>query len=192
MRAIREIIIHCSATRPEWMNSKPKSDYKSKSFEARRKIVEIRKWHIARGFRDIGYHIIIDRSGAVVDGRPMDQVGAHVKGHNTGTIGVCLIGGHGSDADDKFEEHFTPAQEKALMATIGNLKAMYGNLKVSGHNEYSNKACPGFRVKEWLSEEAPDDILNLEGEPPMPSKRPALSSLISWFARWALAALIKR
>ncbi len=142
MRPINEIIVHCSATKPEWMQDRPTSE----------KVAEIRRWHLDRGWRREGYHVFIDRDGTIVDGRPIEQTGAHVKGHNTGTIGICLIGGHGSDANDLPSEHFTAAQLSELRTHIDYLMSHYhGIKKVSGHNEYAAKACPGFRVGPWLA-----------------------------------------
>ena len=88
MRPIDEIIVHCAATRPDW--------WKSKSLG--QKIAEVRRWHTAappvgRGWSDAGYHFLIDRNGRVGPGRPLERIGAHVVGHNTGTIGICLFGG---------------------------------------------------------------------------------------------------
>lgn len=142
MRPIDEIVVHCSATRREWMSEFPLSA----------QVDEIRRWHVAgNGWSDIGYHFLIGRDGAVLPGRPLDKVGAHVRGHNTGTIGVCLIGGHGSSADDAFSDHFTEAQETTLRTLIGCLDAVIGKpLKVTGHNDYAAKACPGFRVSGFL------------------------------------------
>jgi len=141
MRKINEIIIHCSATRPEWMAGA--------TVDA--KVSEIRTWHVRdRKWSDIGYHFIIDRNGFVAKGRPVTRTGAHVKGHNTGTIGVCLIGGHGSTALDAFPDNFTPAQDKALRAMLDDMKSIYGPVLITGHNEYAAKACPGFSVPEWL------------------------------------------
>lgn len=141
MRPINEIIVHCTATKPDWMDGKPTA----------KKVAEVRQWHIKeRGWKDIGYHYLIDRDGTVAEGRPLDQVGAHVQGHNTGTIGISLIGGFGSAADDKFEDHFTPAQDFALRKLIEELKYRFSISKVTGHNEYASKACPGFRVDKWL------------------------------------------
>lgn len=81
MRDINEIIVHCTATRPDWWQGKSTSE----------KVDEIRRWHVEdRGWRDIGYHYLIDRDGTVAKGRPVEQVGAHCKGHNTGTIGISL------------------------------------------------------------------------------------------------------
>lgn len=146
MRPISEIIIHCTATQPAWMQDQPTAA----------KVAEVRKWHVQeRGWKDIGYHYLIDRDGTVAEGRPLDQVGAHTQGHNTGSIGISLIGGFGSSADDKFADHFTPQQEFALSKLIDDLKYRFSVTKVSGHNEYANKACPGFRVAEWLGSEKP-------------------------------------
>ncbi|EMQ2877340.1 N-acetylmuramoyl-L-alanine amidase, partial [Vibrio navarrensis] len=71
------ITIHCSATSPEQNIG----------------VSEIRAWHRAKGWRDIGYHWVITRQGELQAGRPMTQQGAHVRGHNQGNIGICLIGG---------------------------------------------------------------------------------------------------
>lgn len=141
MRPIREIIVHCSATRPEWMALSSTSQ----------KVMEIRRWHVQdRGWNDIGYHLLIDRDGTVAKGRPMEKVGAHVAGYNTGTVGVCLIGGHGSAETDRFADHFTPAQDAALRKVLADLRAQFPTIaKISGHNEYAQKACPGFKVGPW-------------------------------------------
>jgi len=121
------------------------------NFPITRKAAEIRLWHVRdKGWRDIGYHYLIDRNGAVVTGRPVEQTGSHVKGRNTGTIGICLIGGHGADAADQFAEHFTPQQDAALRNHIADLRKKYGAIPVNGHNQYAAKACPGFNVPSWL------------------------------------------
>ena len=70
-----EIIVHCSATK----------EYKDYDVE------DIRKWHKERGFKDIGYHFVITRDGIIQRGRPMSQFGAHCRGHNKNSIGICLI-----------------------------------------------------------------------------------------------------
>lgn len=53
---------------------------------------EIRRWHIARGWKDIGYHAVIHPDGRIEDGRDIDEIGAHAYGRNRDSIGVCLIG----------------------------------------------------------------------------------------------------
>jgi len=141
MRKITEIILHCSATRPNWMHDAGTAA----------KVAEIRRWHMQdRGWRDIGYHFVVDRDGSVALGRPVEQTGSHVKGRNAGTIGVCLIGGHGSSAYDDFSENFTQAQDKAVRALIAELRERFGDVPVSGHNDYAAKACPGFKADKWL------------------------------------------
>ncbi len=134
MRRINEIIIHCAATKPsmdigtDWI---------------RRIHIQQKKW------RDIGYHYVIRRNGAVEDGRPVDQIGAHCEGHNTGTIGICLVGGISETG--RPENNFTSAQFESVQLLIETLENKYpGIVKLSGHNDYANKACPCFNVHEKL------------------------------------------
>lgn len=142
MRKITEIIVHCTATRANWREGQKTST----------KVAEVKRWHTKeRGWSDIGYHYLIDRDGTVATGRPLERDGAHVRGRNRGTIGISLFGGHGSSETDDFSENFTPAQDKALRKLIADLRAKYGNVPVTGHNQYSRKACPGFNVGKWLS-----------------------------------------
>ena len=143
MRPINEIIIHCTATTPNWWSDK----------SAQEKVEEVRRWHLDRGWSDIGYHYLIDRNGQVVEGRPVEKTGAHVKGHNTGTIGISLFGGHGSSAGDKFEDNFTEDQEQSLKRLIVDLTNRFPDIrKITGHNQYAAKACPGFSVPAWLDQ----------------------------------------
>lgn len=146
MRPITELIIHCTATRPEWWAGRSLAD----------KIAEVRLWHVRdRRWRDIGYHYLIDRDGTVGTGRPLNQVGAHTQGRNTGTIGIALFGGHGSATTDAFADNFTPAQAIALRRLIADLQRQFPKAqKVSGHNQYAAKACPGFNVPSWMASPA--------------------------------------
>lgn len=142
MRPIDEIVIHCTATRADWWQSK----------STNQKVSEIKRWHVEdRKWSDIGYHYLIDRNGTIASGRPVEKVGAHVKGRNKGTIGIALFGGHGSSEKDSFEDNFTPEQDFALRNLIAELSLKYGVKKVSGHNQYAAKACPGFDVPRWLA-----------------------------------------
>lgn len=143
MRKIDTIIIHCSATRPEWGENKPVAWMRD----------EIAKWHLAKGWTNIGYHYVIARDGEVISGRPIADAGAHTLGHNATSIGICLIGGHGSSADDEFTDNFTSKQDKALRELIDRTRAQFGDIRITGHNDYTTgKACPGFRVRKWLAE----------------------------------------
>lgn len=150
MRQIDEIIVHCTATRPEWFAGR----------SAAAKVDEIRRWHVEdRGWKDIGYAMLIDRDGTTAKGRDLDNdgdvfddIGAHAAGHNSRSIGIVLVGGHGARADDKFLDNFTPEQDAALRQLINDIRTRFPSIKkVSGHNEYSTKACPGFHVGGWLS-----------------------------------------
>lgn len=129
MRHIDEIILHCSAT-PEGRDVS---------------VATIRKWHKDRGWSDIGYHYVIYLDGSIHKGRSVERIGAHVKGHNRGTIGICYVGG--VDSKMKAKDTRTDAQKKAIVTLIKELKADYPAIKkVSGHNEYAAKACPSFKV----------------------------------------------
>ena len=141
MRPLNEIIIHCTATRPNWWSTKTSQE----------KTEEVRRWHVEdRKWSDCGYHYLIDRDGTVTTGRPLERVGAHVKGHNTGSIGISLFGGHGGSAGDTFYDHFTEDQQWALEGLIISLTKDYPTIsKVTGHNQYSTKACPCFSVPAW-------------------------------------------
>jgi len=146
-RKITEINIHCSATRPEWMGTRPGNE----------KVAEIRRWHVEQNkWRDIGYHWIIDRDGRLYRGRPEDSGGAFEPKVNATAIGVCMVGGFGSAATDAFDDHYTPSQDEALRGLIDSIRDRHpGIKKVTGHNDYSQKACPGFKVARWLNRAAP-------------------------------------
>jgi N-acetyl-anhydromuramyl-L-alanine amidase AmpD len=120
-------------------------------------VAEVKRWHVEdRGWKDIGYHFLIDRNGYTVNGRPLDQIGAHTVGKNIGTIGIALFGGHGSAADDKFADHFTPDQDQSLRALLVRLMKQYPSIKtISGHNQHAAKACPGFSVPSWYAKARP-------------------------------------
>lgn len=147
---VHEVIVHCSATRPDWMHNS----------EFAEQVAEIKRWHTdpvakgGRGWRDIGYHWLISRSGKVIAGRRESDIGAHVEGHNAGTIGVCLIGGAGSAETDLFAKNFTEAQETTLRQLLQAIGMRTAIKKISGHNQYAAKACPGFNVPNWLKEAA--------------------------------------
>lgn len=171
MRPVDEIIIHTTATRPDFMEGNSTGA----------KVKEVRRWHTSPplNWSDVGYHYLIDRNGTVALGRPVERVGAHVKGHNTGTIGVALFGGFGSSANDEFADHYTSAQDKALRKLIADLKDEYGIRKVTGHNNYASKACPGFRVDKWLKQ-APPEPSKPKGKPMFSEYKNVFTSKTIW------------
>jgi N-acetyl-anhydromuramyl-L-alanine amidase AmpD len=109
---------------------------------------EIRSWHVNKnGWSDIGYHYVIRRSGVIDTGRPLKNSGAHVKGRNATTVGVCLVGGEHRSKGEQFpDSNFTYEQYNALRKLIAQLRGAYPSIvKVSGHRDYDpHKACPCF------------------------------------------------
>jgi len=138
------IIIHCSATREG-------QDISTDT---------IRKWHLDRGFWDIGYHYVIRLDGTIEAGRDVHVDGAHCMGWNQRSIGVCYVGG--LDAQGKPADTRTPAQKESLRTLVAALRITFPKVtQVIGHrdtspdldgngiitpNEYV-KACPCFDVK---------------------------------------------
>ena len=133
MRRIDEIIVHCTAT-PQGMAVS---------------VDDIDRWHRQRGFASIGYHFVVYLDGTVHTGRPIDQIGAHCKGHNAYSIGICYVGG--LDAYGHPKDTRTPAQKKALLLLVVTLKTQYPNAKVYGHRQFANKACPCFDAEKEYS-----------------------------------------
>lgn len=128
MRTITLIVIHCSATRED----------REYSFEA------CRADHMVnRRYTDIGYHYYITRDGKIHNGRSEERNGAHCKGHNTHSIGICYEGGldsYGKPADTR-----TPQQRAALTALVRSLKEDYPSALVVGHHDLNPlKECPCF------------------------------------------------
>ena len=149
-KLVDTIFVHCTATQPEWMEGQPLSA----------KVKEIDAWHKKRGFNRIGYQYVIDRNGEIAKGRAETEVGAHVANYNTGSIGISLVGGFGSNENDPFEKNFTSQQNIALRNLIDDIKTRAKITKIRGHNEVSAKACPGFSVKRWLANKSPQRPLS--------------------------------
>lgn len=130
MREIDKIIIHCSDSPLGRDDS----------------AADIDRWHKAKGWRKIGYHFVIRLDGTIETGREIDEVGAHCKGQNTHSIGICYIGGRG--ADGKPADTRTEKQRSALRSLVEYLRERYGYLEVYGHRYFDNsKACPCFNAQ---------------------------------------------
>ncbi len=127
----KEIVVHCAAT-------KPSMDIGAS---------DIDRWHRERGWLKIGYHYVIKRDGTVETGREKEEVGAHAKGHNAISVGICMVGGLSEDNEP--ETNFTADQWSALETLVDDLKETYPDASVIGHNDISSKACPTFNVGEW-------------------------------------------
>ena len=125
------------------------------SFGLAHRFRELRRWHMQdRGWSDIGYHWVIDRDGEFMPGRAETTIGAGVLGHNNGVIHICLLGGYGAAETDQFRDHFTAEQARCVLSLIGNIAGRTRITRISGHNEWAAKACPGFYVPTWLKEQA--------------------------------------
>ena len=96
MRKINKIIIHCSATR------------EGRNYD----VAEIRRWHLKRGWSDIGYHYLIHLDGKIEEGRPIERMGAHTTGQNRNSIGICYVGGVEATRNSKGK--FTPKDTRTL------------------------------------------------------------------------------
>ena len=118
---------------------------------------EINQWHLDKGWAGCGYHYIIRRDGELEPGRPHDTQGAHVKGHNFESVGICLVGG--VDDNNRPEDNFTEPQMTTLARTIDYLDTLYPRCVVRGHRYFDgHKACPSFDVGHWLKQkESRDD-----------------------------------
>lgn len=134
MRNLDTIVLHCSAT-PEdrWHDAE-----------------DIRDWHVdGRGWSDIGYHYVILLDGEIEEGRPISRQGAHVKGYNETTVGVCYIGG--TDADGNAKDTMNEEQELAFEQIVFCLREEFGDhLDIMGHRDFPGvyKDCPCFDVRE--------------------------------------------
>lgn len=138
MRPINEIIIHCTGTVPS----------------AKTTVASVRNYHMQHNkWKDIGYHFLITTDGVIHNGRPIEQDGAHCKGHNATTIGVCYVGGLDPVTKEPCDTR-NKDQRDALQLLVKYLKAAYpGIKKVSGHYMYNkSKPCPCFDVAKEFGE----------------------------------------
>ena len=128
MRTITLIVIHCSAT-PE-----------GRGLDAGAcRLDHVRNRH----FSDIGYHYYVTRDGTVHAGRPPERVGAHCKGHNRHSVGICYEGG--LDAEGRPRDTRTGPQKEALRSLVRELRRRFPRALVVGHRDLDPmKDCPCF------------------------------------------------
>lgn len=111
----------------------------------------VRGWHVnERKWSDIGYHYFIKRDGTIEKGRSLTRSGAHVKGWNKTSVGVCYAGG--VDENGKPQDNRTAEQTRSLMMIAKTLEKRFEGAKVLGHRDFEGvaKACPSFDVKGWF------------------------------------------
>ena len=132
VRRITHIIVHCSAT-PEGRDIG---------------VAEIDREHQRRGFNGIGYHWVVRLDGRVERGRAETVAGAHCRGLNACSIGVCYVGG--TDAQGRPVDTRTPQQRMALRLLLSDLRRRYPQARIFGHRDFAPKACPCFdATKEY-------------------------------------------
>ena len=159
MSKITHIVVHYSAT--------PRGQHHT--------VEDIRRWHKARGFSDIGYHYVVYLDGSVHKGRqPETRQGAHVKGHNKNTIGICWIGGTEAGDPDTGVDTRTPEQTDALITLIDELLERHPNAEVVGHRDIADSPtqCPGFDVIPWWEEVENNGGIFLPPQPDVPKPDP--------------------
>ncbi len=107
---------------------------------------QIARYHASRFRFGIGYARVIEAGGEVLDGRKIQRVGAHAKGSNTTSIGVCVVGDNTVGG-----QHWTVAQNRSLEATIRYYLTLYPYLRIGGHRDTPGAAteCPGLDVATW-------------------------------------------
>ena len=137
MRKINLIVIHCSATRCD----RPYTE------------ADLTADHLRRGFSEAGYHYYVRLNGDIKNLRPVVKPGAHVKGYNTNSIGICYEGG--LDKEGRPADTRTQAQRFALLDLLTILKHQYPDAQILGHYQLSasiHKACPCFDSrKEYMN-----------------------------------------
>lgn len=143
MRKINHIVLHCSATKEgQHVN-----------------VQDIDRWHRQRGFRKIGYHYVILLDGTIAKGRDIAEVGAHVEGNNSNSIGICYVGG--LDRNGKPKDTRTEEQKASMFYLLQQLTEQFPGARICGHRDFSPdrngngiiepfewlKACPCFDAK---------------------------------------------
>ena len=130
-RDIKYLIIHCAYTK------------RSMDID----VNDVRRWHKAKGWRDVGYNFYIKFDGTIQQGRDLLYTGAHTLGHNHDSIGVCLEGGMSEQG--KPQDTLTVDQWKSVIKIYLEAVKTYPNILLSGHNQFNNKPCPSFDVREY-------------------------------------------
>jgi N-acetylmuramoyl-L-alanine amidase len=170
-RKLNAIVIHCAAT-PNGKDIKVAAiDAMHKTRGFKRDSQAVRS--LNPDLKHIGYHYVIEVDGTIRTGRGIEEVGAHVQGSNSKSIGICLIG----------TDKFTDAQWTALRTLVIGLAAEISGrdimhvdsalaaykdmgISIKGHRDYSPdlngdgqitrnewiKICPGFEVASWIKQ----------------------------------------
>lgn len=125
MRTIKYIAVHCTATSQD------------------AKVESILAYWKRKGWRNPGYHYLIDKHGEIHKLHPEEKISNGVRGFNSVSINVCYIGG--KDKDDR-----TDIQKAIMLGLLKDLKARYPDAIIQGHRDFPNvkKSCPRFNAKD--------------------------------------------
>ena len=118
---------------------------------------DIHWWHICRGYSGIGYHYFINKKGEIFKGRPDNTVGAHAKGFNSTSIGICFEG--------RLNKEIMPqAQLQAGKELVEYLKNKYNIKKIKKHSDLMATDCPGklFPFEEIVGQLKENLILSFQ------------------------------
>ena len=103
-------------------------------------VEDIDNWHKKIGWTCIGYHFFVKKDGTIYRGRQENSVGAHARGANSNSIGICFEG--------RYETEQMPnAQIEAGKELVAYLKNKYGISKVQKHSDVCSTSCPGKNFK---------------------------------------------
>ena len=154
-RNVHSTFLHCSAS------DNPNHD----------DVSVMRRWHLDRGWSDVGYHYFITKQGDIQEGRPVAKIPSAQKGHNTGSIAISC---HGLKIENFTQQQY--ASVKALCTAIRDAYTAKGvKMKFRGHREVSRKACPVFNYKQVLGLDAAGYMTgttNPVPPPPTPPPKP--------------------
>lgn len=153
MRFINLIVVHCSASRCDRCYTEN----------------DLTTDHLRRGFSGAGYHFYIRKDGSIKSLRPLEKPGAHARGYNAHSIGICYEGGldgHGRSADTR-----TPFQKHSLRVLVMTLLRDYPGARLCGHRDLSPDLNRNGEIEpeEWIKECPYFDAASILTEPPPPN-----------------------
>lgn len=99
-------------------------------------VEDIHQWHLKRGWSGIGYHFFIKKDGTIYQGRPENTIGAHAKGANSDSIGICAEGNF-------MQEKMNALQLNAFIDLVSYLKKKYSITDIKRHKDVNATNCPG-------------------------------------------------
>ena len=139
MRVLRRLIVHHSASPLSWT------------------LEDLERVHVEeRGWRALGYNYVIEADGQLRVGRPLWEIGAHARGHNRDSIGICAIGDNTHAG-----RGWTPPQMLSLQRFIISARLLIPDLEILGHRDVMPSGyteCPGIDVAELLAALLPRSV----------------------------------